>query len=76
MISSFVAILIFCEVSEKITNIFIEIYYEIEQIKWYLFTMDKRRIFAAIIGFSQKSVILDGFGSIRGSRDAFKNVRT
>lgn len=74
MVSSFFTILIFCEVSEKITNIFVEIYNEIEQIKWYLFTMDKRRIFAAIIGFSQKPVTLEGFGSIRGSRDAFKNV--
>lgn len=74
MVVTICSILIFCEISEKITNIFMEIYFEMEQIKWYLFTIKKRRIYMAIISFSQKPIILDGFGSIQGSRVAFKNV--
>lgn len=68
--------LIFCEVGEKVSNVFSEFEYEIGQIKWYLFSNSNRQLLITIMCFCQKTITLGGFGSIQGSREVFKNVST
>ena len=70
----FVSMLVFCEVGEKVTNVFCEFEYEIGQIKWYLFTNSNRQLLISIMCFCQKPITLDGFGSIKGSREVYKKV--
>lgn len=71
---SFVFIFVICNVGEGTTNTFIEIGDIIGQCNWYTFPMEMRSILPIIIIHVQKPVILQGFGSIAYSRDAFKNV--
>lgn len=74
MVLLFVTMLIFCEVGEKVSNVFSEFEYEIGQIKWYLFSNSNRQLLITIMCFGQKPIALDGFGSIKGSREVFKEV--
>lgn len=66
---------IFCEVGEKMSNNWVEIHDEIEKINWYLLSIETQKMIVAIMSFSQRSVFLDGLGSISGSREIFKEVR-
>lgn len=65
---------IFCEVGEKMSNVWVEINDEIEKINWYLLPIETQKIIVTIMSFSQRAVILDGLGSISGSREIFKEV--
>lgn len=65
---------IFCEIGEKNSNVWVEINDEIEKIDWYLLSIEFQKTIITIMSFSQRAVILDGFGSISGSREIFKEV--
>lgn len=69
-----VTMMIFCEVGEKVSNLFSGFEYEVGQIKWYLFSKSNEQLLLTIMSFCQKPIAFDGFGSIKGSRDVFKNV--
>lgn len=75
MFSSIIFILIFCEVGEKVSQMFVEIDREIIHIQWFWFPIEVQRYFVIILSFGQKTVCLNGFGSISGSREVFKHVR-
>lgn len=67
-------ILIFCEVGHNVSNMFDELDYEIGQTKWYSMPIKIQQISRMITCAVQKPVILDGFGSIVGSRVMFHQV--
>lgn len=75
MILSFVFILIFCEVGHRVSIRFIELDYEIGQTQWYSMSLKVQQIFKTVTIVVQQPVILDGFGSIVGSRTVFQQVR-
>lgn len=66
---------IFCEVGEKMSNVWVEVNDGIEKIEWYFLPTKMQKAIIITMSFSQKSVVLDGFGSISGSREMFKKVR-
>lgn len=74
MFASIIFILIFCEVGEKVSQMF-DIDREISQLRWFRFPIKVQRHFVTIMSFGQKTVVLNGFGSISGSREVFKRVR-
>lgn len=65
---------IHCEVGERMSNIWVEIDDDINSIEWYLLSTDTRKSIITIMSFTQRPVILDGLGSISGSRELFKKV--
>lgn len=75
MFASIIFILIFCEIGEKVTQMFVEIDREICQIRWFRFPIGVQRYFVTIMSFSQNTVKFDGFGNITGSREVFKQVK-
>lgn len=76
MICSIISVSVYCEVGEQISKIFDEIKYEVSEIDWnMLLSNDMSRSFVTIIMVSHETVQLRGFGSIAGSRDAFKKVK-
>lgn len=74
LVGSFISILFFCEIGEKVSIIFIQINNDLDRINWYLFSNDKQKMFNIILCFCKESVVLEGFGSIRASRNVFKEV--
>lgn len=69
-----IAVLLFCEVGENVSNVFGEIEYEVGQIKWYLLSKSTKQLHVTIMTFCRKPIELDGFGSIKGSREVSKQV--
>lgn len=53
---------------------FVVLDYEIGQTKWYLMPIKLQQTFRIITVVLQQPVILDGFGSIVGSRVVFQQV--
>lgn len=74
MFWAFILSLIFCEIGEKMSNAFDEIGGEFGYINWYLLPIVIQRKILMIMSFSQKHVVLSGYGSITGSRAVFKEV--
>lgn len=69
-----IAVRMFCEVGENVSNMFGKFGYEVGQIKWYLLPKPTQQLLVTIINFCQNPVALDGFGSIKGSREVSKHV--
>lgn len=65
---------IFCEVGEQMSNVWAEFSDEIEKIEWYFLPNATQKAVIITMGFSQKAVVLDGLGSISGTREIFKKV--
>lgn len=63
-----------CELSQRLGNAFSEIDRMIEQLDWYLFPVNIRRLLPIIIAVAQKPVNLECFGSISCDRAVFKKV--
>lgn len=74
MFWSFAANFLFCEFGENVTRKFNELNYIICQIEWYLLPIDIQRMLPFIMMTTQKQIILQGFGGVQLTREAFKTV--
>lgn len=63
-----------CEFGENVTHSFSEIDYTISEFNWYLFPSDVQKILPTLMAFVQKPVEFPVFGSVKSSRESFKNV--
>lgn len=71
---SFVLVFIVCELGQSMCNAFDEINVTINQFEWYLFSTEIQRMLPMITANAQQPVLVECFGSIACTRDAFKNV--
>lgn len=73
---TFGLILVFvaCELGHRITDAFDRIDFTIDQLDWYLFPIEVKRVLPMIIVSAQQPVSVGCFGSIVCIRDVFKNV--
>lgn len=72
---AFTLVLLSCELGSRISNEFEEINERIDQLKWYLFPLEMRRLMMMIEMNSQEWVGFACFGSIPCDRETFKKVR-
>lgn len=75
IVYQFGAVFIVCEVGERLTGLFIEIYDMMENLKWYLFPIDVQHALPIVIVNVQEYIVVACFGSISCCRDSFKKVR-
>lgn len=71
---SFGFIFIICDIFQRITNAFDEIFDEIMQSNWYLFPQEIKESLPIILIELQQPIVMHIFGSICASRDTFKRV--
>lgn len=71
---AFCVLFLTCEFGERLTIVFDELEYEIEQFDWYLFPNEIQRILLTLMVFGQQEVSLQCFGSTSTNREAFKKV--
>lgn len=71
---SFIAVLIPCELSQRLNLGFDEFNDMIVQFEWYLFPGKIQRMLPIVMNFTQQPVEITCFGSITANRDAFKYV--
>lgn len=69
-----IAVFMFCEVGENVSNMFGKFGYDVGQIKWYLLPKSTQQLLVTIITFCRKPVALDGFGSFKGCREISRHV--
>lgn len=74
MFWAFGAIFIATELCERVNESYDEINYVVNQFDWYLFPIEIQKMLPTIIINTQKPIIFECFGSIRFSRETFKNV--
>lgn len=74
MFWSFAANFLFCEFGENVTRRFNELDKTICQSEWYLLSIEIQRMLPTIIMITQKEIILQGFGGVDLTREAFKRV--
>lgn len=74
MCYAFGIVFLVCELGERASGTFFEISDEIDQLKWYLFSDQIKRMFPTILIFAQQSVNFECFGSILCNREAFQSV--
>ena len=72
--SGFIAVFVACELGQRVTNAFHVISLTIEEMNWYLLPIEIQQILPTIIARSQDPVTLECFGSIKLSREVFKQV--
>lgn len=75
MFWSIVANFLFCEFGESLTSQCNELNDVICQSEWYLLPVDLQRMLPTIMLTTQKPNILQGFGGVSLTREAFKAVR-
>lgn len=64
-----------CDLCEKTCDTYNEIGSEINQLDWYLFPLEVKKLLPMIVMNAQKPVKLECFGSvISGDRETFKKV--
>lgn len=73
-IAALALVFIICELGQSLSNAFDEINVTINQFDWYLFPNEIQRVLPMIIAHAQQPVLVECFGSIACTRDAFKNV--
>lgn len=71
---SFGFIFIICDVCQRTSNAFDEIFEEIIQSDWYLFPEEIKQTLPIILADLQQPVVMRIFGNILGCRDTFKKV--
>lgn len=73
-IFAFTLVFLTCELSQRLGNAFDEIDFTVHQFDWYLFPIQMKRMFPVIIVIVQQPISMECFGSIKCTRDTFKNV--
>lgn len=71
---AFGALLVACELSQRVNVAFEECDKIIEQFDWYRFPLEIQRILPTIIIYAQRPVEIKCFGSMACNRAAFKDV--
>lgn len=74
LFESFLTVFGVCELGERLCMAFNEINIAIEQLKWYLFPHQIRKMLPTILVVSQEPVGLSIFGSMLCNRKTFKEV--
>lgn len=74
LICSFVLVILSCELPGRISDEFVGIRSEIEQIDWYLLPLKMQHILPTILIYAQEPVYFECFGSIPCNRETFKRV--
>lgn len=74
MFWSFAANFLFCEFGEQVTRKFNQLNDIICQSEWYLLPNDIQRMLPTIMMTTRKGIILQGFGGVELTREAFKTV--
>lgn len=69
-----VLVFISCELGQRLINAFAKIDYTMDQLKWYLFPNEIKRMLPLIIKIAQEPVSMECFGSIKCTREVFQNV--
>lgn len=65
-----------CEIGQRLTDAIYEIVFEFDQLNWYLFPIEIRRMLPTIMMNTQKPIAMGCFGIAVGSRDQFKQVNS
>lgn len=73
-IFSLTIVLIACELGQRMSDAFDEMNFTIGQFDCYLFPIEIQRMLPLIIANAQQPVTLECFGSIKCTREVFKNV--
>lgn len=71
---SFGLVFIACELCERVSNAFEEICTVIDQLDWYKYPSDIKRMLPMIMMNVQEPIAIECFGSISCSRKVFKQV--
>lgn len=71
---AFGALLLVCDLIERLSSAFIEVGDMVDQYKWYKFTGDMQRMLLMILIHVNESVTVKCFGDIACSRSTFKSV--
>lgn len=71
---AFGVVFVICELAQRLTNAFEEIYDEIVAFEWNLFSIEMQRLLPTLLIGTQRPVILECFGSISALRETFKKV--
>lgn len=70
----FAFVFVVCEIGQRLTDAIYEIVFEFEQLNWYSFPIEIRRMLPTIMMNTQKPIIMGCFGIAAGNRDQFKKV--
>lgn len=74
MAIAFGVVFVVCELSERMSTAFDDISDLVQQLDWYLFTIQLKLVLPTVIAFAQQSVDFPSFGSFSSNRDTFKKV--
>lgn len=74
MFWAFFQIFVLCDCGQHVTKKFIEVDNTIYQSDWYAFPDDVQRMLPIVMMGAQESVIIQGFGNLTCTREAFKKV--
>lgn len=75
IIYAFVALLVACEVCQRINLIFDECNEMVKQLEWYLFPAEIKRMLPLMLNFALEPIEIKCFGTMTSDREAFKYVR-
>lgn len=73
-ISAFVLAFVACELGQRLADTFENMHATIDQFNWYLFPSEIKKMLPMIHVIAQQPVSVECFGSIKCTRDVFKNV--
>lgn len=65
-----------CELGQRMADAFNQINSSIDESDWYLFPIEIKRMLPMVIAIVQQPVLMECFGSIKCTREVFKNVST
>lgn len=65
-----------CEIGQRLTDTFDEIYRKFKKSAWYLFPIEVQRMLPTILIGVQETIVFDCFGILDISREQFKKVNT
>lgn len=70
-----ILVFITCEISQRFSNTFTDLYETVCQLEWYLYPVEVQQIFVLLILYAQKPCEIPFFGSYACSREQFKRVK-
>lgn len=74
MFWSYTFMFIYCELGEKVSEAFEKLNESIDQLDWYLFSIEIQRLLPTFMIASQQPILIRGLGGSVYTRDTFKRV--
>lgn len=71
---SFLCIFFFCETGERVTTAFEEFDFEMKRCSWYTFPIDLQRMLVPVMIYTQRPIIIQGYGNTLCTRFALNTV--